>query len=245
MLQINTHQYQVVNDASETQGIAEKLHNVHNQLYRQLRSYGINLHPNFTQAISFQSISDPFAQDVVALRYFRGSGEAQAVERMMADGHEYEPTHDCHPAIEIRVTPTHFAIELIIAPSAWWDQQNLVGKLTVERQRSDFYRLLRQMSCEVQLGFWQGTELSDMHLSTCDIYNPRILGEWMNTFAEGQDWVRAGVWYDLNDPALSDENLASEVFQRICELYKLYNFIVWTSDNDFRSVYRKLLARTA
>jgi hypothetical protein len=223
----------------------EKLQALHQELYRQLRSYGINLHPHWTQAVSTDSIADPFADEVVALRYCRGRGEAQAIEHMMADGTNEELSGDSQPAIEIRITPTHFAIEFVIAPSAWWDQQNLVGKLNVERNRNDFFRLLRQMSCEVQIGFWQGAYLSDMCISTCDINNPRFLSEWMNTFAEGQDWVRAGVWYDLSDPALSDENIVNEVFQRISELYKLYSFIIWTSDNDFRSVYRKLLARTA
>jgi hypothetical protein len=235
----------VVNVECEMNPFTEKMQQLNQELYRQLRSYGINLHPDWNQPVSFETISDPFAQDVVAIRYSRGRGEAQAVASMMSDGHECEMSTDCHPAIEIRITPDHFAIELVIAPSAWWDQQNLVGKLTVERQRSDFYRLLSQLSCEVQIGFWQGAYLSDVRLSSCDVYNPRILNEWMNTFAEGQDWVRAGVWYDLSDEALSAENIVSEVFQRVCELYKLYSFITWTSDNDFRAVYRKLLSRSA
>jgi hypothetical protein len=241
MLSDNT----VNSDKPEMTYFTDKMQQLNQEIYRQLRSYGINLHPDWNQPVSFETIADPYAEDVVAIRYYRGRGEAQAVESMMADGHQCEMTTDCHPAIEIRITPDHFAIELVIAPSAWWDQQNLVGKLTVERQRSDFYRLLNQMSCEVQIGFWQGAYLSDVRLSTCDIYNPRILNEWMNTFAEGQDWVRAGVWYDLNDEALSEENIVNEVFQRICELHKLYSFITWTSDNDFRAVYRKLLARPA
>jgi hypothetical protein len=203
------------------------------------------LHPQAQHAVSFESFADPFKHDVVALRYMRGPNEAQSVERMMADGWHSEMPDDCHPAIEIRITPTHFAVELVIAPSAWWDQQNLVGKLSVERQRSDFYRLLRQMDCDVQIGFWPGAYLSDVRLSTCDIYNPRILNEWMNTFAEGQDWVRAGVWYEIGHSFLDEDTIVTEVFQRICELYKLYNYVTWTSDNDFRSVYHKLLARTA
>jgi hypothetical protein len=234
----------IINEENDMQYYSEKMQALHRDLYRQLRSYGINLHPHSTP-VSFDSIADPLANDVVALRYFRCSGEAQAVEHMMADGMPGEMSIDCHPAIEIRITPEHFAIELVIAPSAWWDQQNLVGKMNVERQRSDFYRLLRQMGCEVQIGFWQGAYLSDVRLSTCDIYNPRILNEWMNTFAEGQDWVRAGVWYEHDNPAISPENIVAEVFQRVSELYKLYSFVTWTSDNDFRSVYRKMLARTA
>ena len=34
-----------------------------------------------------------------------------------------------HPVIELRLTPDQFAIELILSPYAWLDQQNLIGKL--------------------------------------------------------------------------------------------------------------------
>lgn len=222
---------------------AEKLQNLHRVLYRQMRSYGLNLHPHWQQPVSFESLANPLERNVVALHYFRGRGEAQTVEYMMGRHMSDELTVERHPAIEIRLTPTHFAVELVISPSAWWDQQNLVGKLSVERHRTAFYHLLRTMDCAMTLGFWQGTARSDVSLSLCDIHNPRILGEWMSTFAEGQDWVRFGVWYDLNNPRLSESKLVEEVFQRVSALYKVYEFIAWSSDNDYRSVYQKLATR--
>jgi hypothetical protein len=61
----------------------------------------------------------------------------------------------------------------------------------------------------------------------------------MSTFSDGQDWLRIGVWYESEDPALNADAILNEVVQRVVALQKLYTFMLWTSNNNFQSFYRK------
>ena len=38
----------------------------------------------------------------------------------------------------------------------------------------------------------------------------------------------------------SDDNILNEVVGRVVALYKLYTFMLWTSNNNFQSFYRKV-----
>ena len=163
------------------------------------------------------------------------------VERLMGrDGSDMSANVDIyrHPVIELRITPENFAIELIMSPLAWWDQRNLIGKLSVDRHHETLRGFLQHIDGDYRFGFWDGTELSDMHLTSRQLLRGNILNEWMSTFADGQDWLRVGVWYEPEDPALSTENILNETVQRVVALYKLYNFMLWTSNNNFQSFYR-------
>jgi hypothetical protein len=144
-----------------------------------------------------------------------------------------------HPVIELRVAPDHFAIELVLSPNAWWDQQNVVGKLELDRHRAGLRGLMRNMNGDYFFGFWEGTRLSDMHLTTWQLTHGKVIEEWMATFADGQDWLRFGVWYEPEHPALSTDNIVNETFERLSELYSLYDFMLWTSNNNFHSFYEK------
>jgi hypothetical protein len=78
-----------------------------------------------------------------------------------------------------------------------------------------------------------------MHLTTWQLTHGRVIEEWMATFADGQDWLRFGVWYEPEHPALSTDNIVNETFDRLNELYSLYDFMLWTSNNNFHSFYEK------
>jgi hypothetical protein len=51
------------------------------------------------------------------------------------------------------------------------------------------------------------------------------------------------MWYTPGDPALDASRIVPEIAQRIGALYSLYNFLLWTSNNDFHSFYQKGTAR--
>ncbi len=219
----------------------EKLLKLHQTLHPQLRTHHMDLHPRPRAALITQnSAASPVDSGVLTLAYFRPMEQAEMVEQLMGRegfGDYAHVEYYRHPVIELRLSPRHFAVELVLSPDAWWDQQNLVGKLALDKHRTAFQRLLHEMNDAYVFGFWGGAHLSDMHLTMSQLTYGSVLERWMGTFAEGQDWVRVGTWYEHDSPLLSEDQITHEVFTRIRGLYPLYEFALWTSDNNFRAFY--------
>ena len=78
-----------------------------------------------------------------------------------------------------------------------------------------------------------------MHLTVNHLLYGRVLDEWMNTFSDRQDWLRIGKWYSHEDQQLDDKVIQNEMFNAVQALYPLYNFILWTSNNNFHDFYQK------
>jgi hypothetical protein len=227
----------------DLQGLQDKFVELHTSLRRRMRDHNWDLHAHWdkTQMISSRSAASSHWINGIALPYFRSQEQARLVERLMGrDGVGFNASIDTHrhPVIELRLTPEHFAIELIVSPSSWWDQRNLIGKLSVSRHRDALRDLLRRMDGDYRFGFWDGIHLSDMHLTNRQLLRGTILDEWMSTFADGQDWLRVGVWYEPEDPALDSPQIISEIVQRVGSLYGVYNFLLWTSNNNFQTFYK-------
>lgn len=182
----------------------------------------------------------------MTLTYMREATEATIVERIMGRDvtSPAEINHRLHPTIEIRVMPDSLAVELLLAPDAWYDQQNFAGKLSIHQHRLSFSRLLYDLADDFCLGFWSGIYLTDMHLTTDKLPPAKILLEYMDTFAAGRDYMRVGRWYEPDDPALDEENIAAEILHRMRELYSIYDFILWSSNNNFQGFYKKAAARS-
>jgi hypothetical protein len=225
------------------QRVYNKLVDLHKAIHAKMRNHHFYVHPYSQQsnAVSFASAAAPSETEVMTIGYFRSNLEASMVERLM--GRQSQPDNRgelrCHPVIELRLTPQYVTVELVVSPDAWWDQQNLVGKLSLRKHRAAFHKLLENMQGDYQLGFWAGTHLSDMHLNTSKVSGTRALDEWMDTFEDGQDYFRLGFWYSLEDEQLNADNAAQELFERISELYSVYSFLAWTSNNNFTNVYQK------
>lgn len=221
-----------------------RLMDLHTALHPRVRTYNLDLHPRWQKSsiICQQSAASTDEADSWVLTYFRSREQAEVVERMMGKEmhlHGVEPDTYRHPVIELRMTPDHFAVELIVSPGAWWDQQNLVGKLEIPQHRVAFRSLLRQLAPDYCFGFWRGTHLSDMHLTTAQLLKGRILDDWMNTFTEGMDWLRLGKWYDIDDPILEPATIMTEAFEVVKALHPIYSFLLWTGNNNFHSFYEK------
>jgi hypothetical protein len=234
----------ILSFADETSALTtarEQLQNLHKAVYTQIRlnNIDLNLIHSETEAVQEDSVSDIKPRNILSVVYLRTRGQAVQVERLMgreevANIHTVEVRR--HPVIELRLSPEHFTVELLLSPDAWWDQQNLMGKLTVPRYRQDFYALLQGFDSKYCMGFWRGTRLSEMHLSAKHFRHPRIMDEWISTFQPGADWLRLGAWYTLDDESLQ-ENAAIEVAKQIRSLYGIYQHILWTSDNNFREFF--------
>lgn len=230
------------NDMGARQIVTKRLFNLHEQIYGQMQSSDIELHiitvPN--KVVKIGSICDATAKDVLSLAYLRSSRQAVTVERLMgreAVANEKNIEERRHLTVEIRLSQEKFVIELLMSPDAWWDQQNLVGKLSIARHKQDFYARLGHFPINYCLGFWKGIHLSEMHLKSAHFQHPRIMDEWMSTFQPNADWFRIGIWYDLDDEALSEDHIAIEVMKQIRLLYELYEYTRWSNDNNFREFY--------
>jgi len=239
------HQTLAPSPSRDTQEVQDKFGELHRTLYRRMRDHNYDLYPNWNKAalISNRSAATPGEINGLSLPYLRSKEQGMLVERLMGRD-SIELTSDVyrHPIIELRITPENFAIELIMTPQAWWDQRNLIGKLTVARHRETLRGILQHIDGDTRFGFWGGVHLSDMHLTSRQLLRGNLLDEWMSTFADGQDWLRIGVWYEPEDPALNDDHILSEVVERVVALQKLYTFMLWTSNNNFQSFYRKVVS---
>lgn len=225
------------------QGVYDKLLELHKALYRRMRDHNWDLHPNWDKNGMLVGRSAASSSNFVGLSmpYLRSREQAQLVERLMGRDGIDTPLHvdiHRHPVIELRLTPEHLTVELVLAPSAWWDQRNLIGKLSVQRHREAFRHLLQRMDGDYRFGFWDGIHLSDLHVTNRQLLRGSILEEWMSTFSDGQDWLRVGVWYEPDHPSLSASTVLSELTQRIGALNGLYQFMLWTSNNNFHSFYK-------
>jgi hypothetical protein len=228
----------------EFQAAATKFLDLHSALLPRVRNHNLDLHPRWqkTSIVSQQSVASLDRHESVVLTYFRSQQQAEMVERLMGKegvGLTQDVDPYCHPVIELRLTPEHFVIELVLSPKAWWDQQNLVGKLELPQHRSAFRQQLRSLDQDYRFGFWSGTHLSDMHLTVGQLMGGRVLEDWMTTFSDGVDWLRIGKWYDHNDPVLDSSTILTETFEVIRTLQPIYNYVLWTSNNNFRNFYDK------
>lgn len=224
---------------AQTTLLTDKFNELHRSLYRRMRDLTWNLYPIWDKSpvIPGRSAAASGTVGGLSLPYLRSREQAVMVERLMGRDGADAPLKlelNRHPVIELRLTEQHFAVELIMSPSSWLDQRNLVGKLSVMRHRQMLRQLLTRMDGDYLIGFWSGVHLSDAHVELCQLLRGRFLDEWMSTFCDGQDWLRVGMWYSPEDPVLAAQSLVPELMKRIGALYHLYSFIVWTSNNNFQ-----------
>lgn len=227
------------NDANAITQVQERFLALHNKIYTYIQNNKLDLHlikPN-QSAVHHETVSNNADESTLVVQYLRKRGQAVTVERLM--GREDVASVNnvitrLHPVIEMRLSVSGFAIELLMSPDAWYDQQNVKGKLSISRHRHDFYSTLMKLDEAYCMGFWQGAHLSEMHLSGKYFPHARILDEWISTFHPNADWFRIGMWYDLDDEALASDTIVKEISKHLGSLYPLYKYFLWTSDNNFR-----------
>jgi hypothetical protein len=235
---------EAITASSQLQSVAKRLQQLHEKIYPQIKLNDMDLHITTSDvaAVMPSSVSTSEAGGALSLAYLRQRGAAATVERLM--GREEVASVNKvdihrHPVIEVRLGSDNLAVELIMSPDAWWDQQNLVGKLSITRHRQEFHSLLKDFNAPYCMGFWRGTHLSDMHLTAHQFQHPRIMEEWMSTFAPGADWWRIGIWFDYDEDALADDTITNTMLEVMHPLYNLYNYLGWTGDNNYREFYKK------
>lgn len=230
--------------SSSLQPAFHRLLELHNTLFPRIRNHSLDLHTRWQKSniVSYDSAATTTQEEAVALVYFRSREQASQVERLMGkDGAMINSVVETyrHPLIEVRLTPNHLAVELIVSPSAWYDQQNLAGKIAIPQYRVEFRKLLKKLGSGYHFGFWDGVELGDMQVEVTYLMHGQVLNEWLDTFAAGYDWLRIGRWTPADTLPQDDRHLANEIFDAVQHLYGLYEFIRWTGNNNYRGFYEK------
>jgi hypothetical protein len=236
----NDHTLLETTSARECTLLLERARDLQKAVSRRMRDLNWDLYSNWDGAavVPGQSTSSRGPIFGLTIPFLRSREQALSVERMMGrDGAGQTTAADWmrHPVIELRLTPDAFCVELVVSPSAWWDQRNLVGKLSLPRHRDALRALLGRADGDLRIGFWDGAYLSDFALTSRQLIRSGALGELMTTFGDSQDWMRAGMWYTPEDPRLSETNIVPEVCRAIGTIYPLYQFLLWTSNNNFQS----------
>jgi hypothetical protein len=242
--ELNISNVEAIASSDRIQKASKNLQQLHEKIYAQVTSHNMDLHilTSAKSAVVPTSASAVKNGGTLSVAYLRQKATALTVERLM--GREEVASINTleshrHPVIEIRLGSENLALELILSPDAWWDQQNLKGKLSVARHRHEMYELLFKLADNFCMGFWRGAHLSEMHLTANQFQHPRIMDEWMSTFEPGADWWRMGVWYDYNDEALSEEKIVETLVNNMRPLYAIYGWLAWTGDNNFREFYQR------
>jgi len=223
--------------------IAERLNMLQRTVSRRVFGAGSDLHAcwdgsggcaQFSYTVNTQI-------DGLAVAFMRSQQQATVVERMMGRGTGKSALAQAyrHPIIEMRLTPSHFAIEMIMSPYAWWDQRNFIGKMQLQRQRDILRALLQEMGDGYKIGFWSGVDLYEEHLTARQLLRGHFLEEWFSTFAAEHDWFRMGIWYEPEHALLTQDNMVIEAGRRLTTLAKLHNFVAWKSENNYHSFLNK------
>lgn len=214
------------------------------RLHRQMLALNLYLFPHSVngQACGMLSVTSLIEGGLLCTRFLRAAGICTNVERLMGleDVHsaaKVQPRR--HPVIEIRLQPNYFAVEFVVSSDAWWDQENLMGRLSLPRHRDEFFSTIAKLNSQFCMGYWQGIALNEMRISVRHLRRRPIFEEWLKTFEASKDNLRIGRWYALDDPVLSQESIEQTLLADIHALYALYTQVSWTGENNFRPLYRK------
>lgn len=228
-------------DQVALQTLVEKFNHLHRNLYLLMKNHNFDLYNNHAQSqhvVGHQSVSTRQATACFVLNYYRSPSPAMAVERLIGMENAtitnvIQPAF--HPNIEIRLDQEHFAVELIVPRTAWWDQENFKGKLSLGRYLVEFHHYLRRLPPDFILGFWEGIQLDSQHLSTEAFQHFQVFQEIIETFDAGKDYFRLGFWYPVDTEALTEQNHVDQIFFIVKQLYPIYEQLLWSSDNNFRA----------
>ncbi|MBK8021618.1 MAG: hypothetical protein IPK19_09350 [Chloroflexi bacterium] len=208
-------------------------------LSRRLMAMGSELQATWDRKTPVSSYSHAANADIEGLTFsfVRPRAQATLIEKLMGRGAIAPAAADParHPVLEVRLTPDQLVVELILSPLARWDQRNFAGKMRVERHRDSFRSLLCGTSADLFIGFWNGENLQDAHLTCRQLLRGRFLEEWFGTFSAEHDWLRIGVWSQLDDPSFMQGSMVSELSKSVVALAQIYKFMAWSSENDFHS----------
>lgn len=224
-------------DEAQVSDLRQRFQSLYDYLLSQARLHNLSLH----NLEAVQLLSSPDHRNGTRMlvgRWSRPVGAALTVERLMGREMVNSASHilsSHHPLIELRLQSDYLVLELAIQPEAWFDQQNIMGKLSLARNQTQFYQLLAHLDERYCLGFWHGHHLSEMHLTMRHLRRIELLNEWLSTFEPSKDTFRLGLW--LSYEQLGMENLSEKLSEHLTALYKIYDFLLWTSDNNHREAY--------
>ena len=223
----------------ERQRVRDKFLALHDVLYPEIKRRGWDLHPHWYAPSIVSTWYVGRIQNIrfMKLRYLRSKDEVHRVERMMGippDGERSETRYIKHPLMDIRIDSKYLAVELLLTDQAWWDAQNFKRKLEHHgAERRAFIDLLRGLGTEYVFGGWPDSREPELNTNAAKLTDDDELVEWLARFEPG-DWLRLGIWYNVQKSRLPTQGIAEEIIKRFAQLYPIYEFLLWTPENDYR-----------
>jgi len=242
------HEHRLLYDLNESshqpnpalEAVYRRLFDLQQAVNQSIKKSQLELHRGkpALDAVEVGSVSSLAPEKALSVGFSRSEELSLTVQRVLGrDVVDAALKPRLHPVIELRLTPDHFVVELIVAPEARQDQENFAGKISIDQHRRQLYKMLKHYDTNYCIGFWAGTHLDDMHLTTTKLPPPQIFFEYLETFAVNRDYLRIGCWYAPEE--LDAQNAKSEIMARIKELYNVYQFALWSSNNNFVEFFRK------
>ncbi|MBN1874009.1 MAG: hypothetical protein JXA33_07250 [Anaerolineae bacterium] len=225
----------------ERQRIRDKFLALHDILYPEMKREGLDLHPHWhpPNIVSTWYIGRIEQIWFMKLRYLRSRAEVQVVEEKMGVPKllDYSETqYTKHPMMDIRIDSEYLAVELLLTDKAWLDAQNFKSKVEKHKtERQHLVRILQDLGHDYIFGRWPDTSKPDLIKTTADLANEERLLDWLSRFDPGYSWLRLGIWYtEYEDSRLTTGRIVEEVLYRFKQLYPVYQFLLWTPNNNFR-----------
>jgi hypothetical protein len=225
----------------ERQKIRDKFLELHEVLYPQLQRQRWDLHPHWHKPniVSTWYIGRIEQIWFMKLRYLRSRAQVQAVEQMMAIPKplDYSETqYTKHPMLDIRIDSEYLAIELLLTDQAWWDAQNFKHKVEGhDEERRQFIQILQSLGHDYIFGGWPDSSKPQLITTAADLADEKRFMKWLTSFKPGWNWLRLGIWYnDHSDFRLTTARIVEEILYRFKQLYPVYQFLLWTPENNYR-----------
>ncbi|MBI3742523.1 MAG: hypothetical protein HY257_12325, partial [Chloroflexi bacterium] len=228
---------------AERERIKDKLIFLHKAIYPEFRKRKWDLHPHWmTQwLISASRISPATSRiDFMTVRYSKPETTIKLMKKQFIEdfGHFY-----ANAMIAARVDKDGFAVELLVSEKAWVDAQNFKNRIASgANERGHFRNLLAELGGEhtVRVSQYVRNEIGPsgyeevVRAKASRLVNVGMLNGTMEKYKPGGHDFRLGVYYKPNDPRLTTEHIATEILQRVEQLYPIYAFLSWSPKNDYR-----------
>lgn len=102
-------------------------------------------------------------------------------------------------------------------------------------ERQQLIHLLKGLGRDYIFGGWPDTSKPELTTTAADLDSEKRLLDWLSRFDPGYNWLRLGIWYkEYEDLRLTTGRIIEEVLYRFKQLYPVYQFLLWTPENNFR-----------
>lgn len=134
-----------------------------------------------------------------------------------------------HACVLLAIDHDRLLLELHISPRAFVDRMNAENKLNYQDDREALISFLNALPEDAEVGFEDSLQLAQ------DISRETIEG-WQPYWATSNYAFVIRYAWGRDEDGLGSEEFAQEVRDRFTEVWPIYEFLAWSTSNDFAKV---------